>query len=97
MIYYNIVILNMLRGLIFQFFRWIDYKNERTQKWTFVLLLMQIYPQYRILDFLRYKSPNHKEWQRKVKEWEEGIGLLEPYLESILQVIIFHSNIEYYT
>ena len=43
------------------------------------------------MDFTRYKNPNHKEWQKKEKEWSEGVGLLEPYLESILQVILSFS------
>ena len=71
------------------FFRWIDYQNGKTRKWTVALLLLQIYPQYRIIDFLRHKNPNHKEWQKKMKEWEAGVGLLEPYLESILQVNVY--------
>ena len=71
-----------------KFFRWSDYKKGKTMKWTFVLLLLQIYPQYRIIDFLRHKTPKNKEWQKKMTEWEAGVGLLEPYLESILQVYL---------
>ena len=66
--------------------RLIDYRSNKTKGWTFVLLILQVYPQYKIIDFVRHKNPNHKEWQKKMAEWESGIGLLEPYLESILQV-----------
>ena len=63
----------------------------KTRSWTIILLLLQLYPAYRIMDFTRYKNPNHKEWQKKEKEWSEGVGLLESYLESILQVILSFS------
>ena len=76
----------MVYDIYSNIFRWIDYKSKKTKKWTFLFLLLQIFPQYKIIDFLRHKNPNHKEWQKKMEEWEAGVGLLEPYLESILQV-----------
>ena len=55
-----------------------------------ILLIVGLYPPYRCILYIitAVKNPEGDEWKKMKEEYQKGCALLEPWLESTLQVVI---------
>ena len=64
-----------------------DYKQNKTSRWTLSLAVLGLYPQYKVIMYIIKRDPVAKE------EYLGGLGLLEPWCESTAQVYNFTNTI----
>jgi len=83
----GIILIPIILNTIFTFIAWKSHKED-TQRWTLILVFLQLWPQYLAFKML-YKSAIGQTLLRpEKKRLERNISSLEPYLESIPQVLI---------
>ena len=84
--FYIIIFLKVfhVHNLCITIFRRKDYNLGKLQLWTLLLALLGVYPQYKCVKYLTQK--NVEKAKSLKDEYSNGIGLLEPWLESTMQV-----------
>ena len=93
------VLLPVVANTFLTMLLWSRMEDETVKHWTWVLVLAQVWPQYRALKViwmywaqLNEEKPSLIEAERYKVDFQRGISTLEPYVESVPQVLIL-SNI----
>ena len=88
LLYASALLTPLLLNFLFTSFSWWTLETRNEQRWTWILLLCQIWPQYRAFQIIVkiYKDdPNFEEEQKNL---ERDVGMLEPFLESVPSALI---------
>ncbi len=63
-------------------------KYEENKKWTWPLVILQFWPQYRATRIVLSMWRDYDAGDKQVTEFEDNVGPLEPFLESLPQTYI---------
>ena len=84
--------LSMTLPLVLQFastiYKWFQFECPKQKRWTWILLFLQLWPQWRAIRVLKLLYKNDKRHQKKQIELLRDIGSTEPFLEAAPSIII---------
>ena len=84
--------LSMTLPLVLQFastiYKWFQFECPKQKRWTWILLLLQLWPQWRAIRVLKLLYKNDKRHQKQQIELLRGIGSSEAFLEAAPSIII---------
>ena len=84
--------LSMTLPLVLQFastiYKWFQFECPKQKRWTWILLLIQLWPQWRAIRVLKLLYKNDKTHQKKQIELLREIGSTEAFLEASPSIII---------
>ena len=86
------MIVPILLNLMFSVNHWRDdYTKGKTTLWAIPILVMHAYPQWQVLRLIYTNWGSPKQMEKEYAKWEREVGMVEPFVESILQVPISFS------
>ena len=66
-----------------------DYVERKTTLWALPIVIAQAYPQLQVIRLIYINWKNPEEMKRSYKIWERDVGLIEPFVESAVEVCNF--------
>lgn len=88
----------VLLQFFFTVYKWCRLEKKENKKWSWPILLLQFWPQWRAIRIMRFHFQNDKKAEEKKKEMMQEISSTEPFLEAwpsiiiMTIIIIFASN-----
>ena len=73
---------------LFTIYKWIRLEKMANKKWTWPILLLQFWPQWRAIRIMRLDFRNDSKIEAKKKELMREVTSTEPFLEAFLSIII---------
>ena len=84
--------ISMTVPIVLQFmstiYKWIQLEKRESKKWSWILLLLQFWPQLRAIRIMNLDFKNDKKAEAKKSELMRTITSTEPFLESWPSIII---------
>ena len=78
----------VLLNMVFTFFTWFKVEDGANKKWSWILVLLQCWPQYMAVKIIVQIATGQEEWKKNKESLQRDVSSLEPYLESTPQVLI---------
>lgn len=83
---------SMTAPLLLQFsstaYKWFQLENPKSKKWSWIVLLLQCWPQWRAIRMMHLDFRNDKQAEAKKKELMREVTTTEPFLEAWPSIIV---------
>ena len=87
--YWSLAVISpTILNFIFTLYSWYYFEPKNQKSYSWLLLILQLWPQLCALRIIISVLKNNSEWRKEKALMDRSIGLLEPFLESIPQTII---------
>ena len=84
-----------LLNVAFTTFSWWRIDSNKEKRWTWILLLFQLWPQYRAMKIIFKIFKGDSTYKEEKDLYERDISILEPFLESVPTVWITSVTVSY--
>ena len=78
----------VLLQFAFTSYKWVRLENREDKRWSWIVLLLQFWPQWRALRIIKLDLNKHETFQTKKKEFMREVTTTEPFLEAWPSIII---------
>ena len=78
----------LLVQFFFTIYKWCRLEKKENKKWSWPILLLQFWPQWRAIRIMGFHLQNDKKAEEKKKEMMQEISSTEPFLEAWPSIII---------
>ena len=78
----------VLLNMVFTFSTWFKVEDGANKKWSWILVLLQCWPQYITAKIIVQIATGQEGWRKNKESLQRNVSSLEPYLESTPQMLI---------